>query len=58
MGDVDFKMFIRVGFTGVAVQCEGSHWREGGVGGWGDGMVNKSGKGGGEVVRGMWVAGR
>ena len=23
MGDVDFKMFVRVGFTGVAVQCEG-----------------------------------
>jgi len=26
--------------------------------GWGDEMMNKSGKGGGEVVRGMWVAGR
>jgi len=23
MGDVDFKMFVRFGFTGVAVQCEG-----------------------------------
>jgi len=23
MGDVDFEVFIRVGFTGVAVQCEG-----------------------------------
>jgi len=23
MGDVDFKVFVRVGFTGVAVQCEG-----------------------------------
>jgi len=23
MGDVDFKMFVRVGFTGVAVKCEG-----------------------------------
>jgi len=23
MGDVDFKMFVGVGFTSVAVQCEG-----------------------------------
>jgi len=23
MGDVDFEVFIRVGFTSVAVQCEG-----------------------------------
>jgi len=23
MGDVDFEVFIRVSFTGVAVQCEG-----------------------------------
>jgi len=33
MGDVDFKMFVRVGFTGVAVQCEGFPLgEEGGVG--------------------------
>ena len=33
MGDVYFKMFVRVGFTGVAVQCEGFTlgWK-GGVG--------------------------
>jgi len=23
MSDVDFEVFVRVGFTGVAVQCEG-----------------------------------
>ena len=23
MGDVDFKMFVRVGFNGIAVLCEG-----------------------------------
>jgi len=23
MGDVDFKMFVRISFIGVAVQCEG-----------------------------------
>jgi len=34
MGDVDFKMFVRVGFTGVAVQCEG--FPLGGNGGFGD----------------------
>jgi len=34
MGDVDFKMFVKVGFTGVAVQCEG--FPLGGKGGVGD----------------------
>ena len=69
MGDVDFKVFVGVGFTSVTLQCEGfSLGREGGVGdevgervmtyglvGWewvrGYGMVDKGGKGGGEVVR-------
>jgi len=69
MGDVDFKMFIMVGFTGVTVQCEGFPLDgKGGVGDevgegvatpglvgweqmWGNGMMDKSGKGGGEVVR-------
>ena len=33
MGDVDFEVFVRVGFTGVAVQCEGFPLgMEGGVG--------------------------
>ena len=33
MGDVDFKMFVGVGFTSVAVQCEGFPLDEkGGVG--------------------------
>jgi len=33
MGDVDFKMFVRVSFTGVAVQYEGFPLGgEGGVG--------------------------
>jgi len=34
MGDVDFKVFVRVGFTSVAVQCEG--FPLGGKGGVGD----------------------
>jgi len=70
MGDVDFKLFVEVGFTSVAVQCEG--FLLGGKGGvddevgervatsglvwwyWvgGNGIVDKRGKGGGEVVRG------
>ena len=76
MGDVDFKVFVGVGFTSVTLQCEGFPLgEEGGVSdevdervttsglvGWewvrGDGMVDKGGKGGGEVVRGMWVVGR
>jgi len=32
MGDVDFKVFVGVGFTNVTVQCEGFPLgREGGV---------------------------
>jgi len=34
MGDLDFKMFVRVGFIGVAFQCEG--FPLGGKGGVGD----------------------
>jgi len=34
MSDIDFKMFVRVGFTGVADQCEG--FPLGGKGGAGD----------------------
>ena len=37
MGDVDFKMFVGVGFTSVAVQCEG--FPLGGKGGVGDEVV-------------------
>ena len=33
MGDVDFEVFIRVGFTNIVVQCEGFPLgRKGGVG--------------------------
>jgi len=33
MGDVDIEVFIRVGFTGITVQCEGFPLgRKGGVG--------------------------
>ena len=69
MSDVDFKVFVGVGFTSVAVLCEGfpmggkrvlamksvKGWRRlgwCGGSGWGDRMVDKSGKGGGEVVKG------
>ena len=69
MGEVDFKVFIGVGFPSVTLQCEG--FPLGGEGGVGDevservtasrlvgwervrryGIVDKSGKIGGEVVR-------
>jgi len=33
MGDVNFEVFIRVGFTGIAIQCEGFPLgKKGGVG--------------------------
>jgi len=59
MGDVDFEVFVMVGFNDVAVQCEGFPLgRKWGVG---DkisegvvtsGLVDHSGEGGGKVVRG------
>jgi len=45
VGDVDFEVFVGVSFTSVTLQCEG--WKR--VKGYG--MVDESGKSGGEVVR-------
>jgi len=49
MGDVDFEVFVRVGFTSVAVQCEGFPLgRNGGVGDKiGEGVVTLGVVGGG-----------
>jgi len=40
MGDVDFKVFVGVGFTSVTVQCEGFPLgKKGGVGEVGEGVA-------------------
>ena len=31
MGDVDFQVFVRVGFAGIAIQVEWFHWAGRGV---------------------------
>ena len=73
MGDVDFKVFVRVSFAGIAIRVEwfplgrergGGVWAgEGGHVGWGW-VVDHSRKSGGDVVRRnvgcgkiLWVVG-